>query len=320
MTPGIGRRAALGLLAAAPAIAQSAWPSRPVRLIVPFPPGGPADVLARLLAERLAELWGQPVVIENRAGAGGNIGAEVVARAVPDGHTLLIPASSHVQGAALYQRLPFDPLRDFTAVSVFAYYALVLLAYPGVASGLPGLIDRARAAPGVVTFGSSGAGTPTHLASELLRIQAGVEITHVPFQGAAPAHAALLGGQVMAMFQNPVLSIPSIRAGQVVGLATAGAARTAQLPELPTVAECGFPGFECGTWYAVLGPAGLPPGLSARIDADIRRVLARPDILARLDTLGLMVLPDGPEAAAQRMAGDLARWSEVIRRVGIRAD
>ena len=184
---GIGRRAALGLATAIPALAPAlaqTWPARPVRLVVPFPPGGPAYVLARLLAERLTEAWGQPVVVENRGGAGGNIGA------APDGYTLLIPASSHVQGAALYQRLPFDPLRDFTAVSVFAYYALVLVAHPGVAPDLAGLLALALARPGAVTFASAGAGTPTHLAAEVLRIRAGVEFTHVPFQGAAPAHAA----------------------------------------------------------------------------------------------------------------------------------
>ena len=319
----MGRRAALGLVTAipalAPAVAQT-WPARPVRLVVPFPPGGPADVLARLLAERLTEAWGQPVIVENRGGAGGNIGAEVVARAAPDGYTLLIPASSHVQGAALYQRLPFDPLRDFTAVSIFAYYALVLVAHPGVAPDLLGLLAMARARPGAVTFASAGAGTPTHLAAEVLRIRAGVEFTHVPFQGAAPAHAALLGGQVMAMFQNPVLAIPSVRAGQLTGLATAGAARAPQLPELPTVAESGFPGFEVGTWYAVLGPAGLPPELATRIDADVKRVLARPDVQARFASLGLQPMPDGPAEATRRMADDLARWTEIIRKVGIRAE
>jgi tripartite-type tricarboxylate transporter receptor subunit TctC len=317
----IGRRVVFGAaLLAAPARAQ-AWPSRPVRIVVPFPPGGPADVLGRLLAERLAEGWGQPVIIENRGGAGGNIGAEAVARAAPDGHTLLLCASSHVQGAALYGKLAFDPIRDFTPVAQVAYYSLVLVVHPSVsATTLAAFEALLRANPGQVTITSAGVGTPTHLTAELFRSRAGVEFTHVPFGGAAPAHAALLGGQVQAMFHNPVMAVPAVQAGRLRALATTGAARAVALPEVPTLAESGYPGFDSGTWYAVLGPAGLPAPVVARIDADLRRVIALPAVRDRLAAQSMEPRDIEPETLAAVMREELVRWTEVIRRLGIRQD
>jgi tripartite-type tricarboxylate transporter receptor subunit TctC len=317
----IGRRVVFGAaLLAAPARAQ-AWPSRPVRIVVPFPPGGPADVLGRLLAERLAEGWGQPVIIENRGGAGGNIGAEAVARAAPDGHTLLLCASSHVQGAALYSRLPFDPIRDFTPIAQLAYYSLVLVVHPSVpATNLAEFEALLRANPGQVTITSAGVGTPTHLTAELFRSRAGVEFTHVPFGGAAPAHAALLGGQVQAMFHNPVMAVPAVQAGRLRALATTGAVRAVALPEVPTLAESGYPGFDSGTWYAVLGPAGLPAPVVARIDADLRRVIALPAVRDRLAAQSMEPRDIEPETLAAVMREELVRWTEVIRRLGIRQD
>jgi tripartite-type tricarboxylate transporter receptor subunit TctC len=317
----IGRRAVFGAaLLAAPARAQ-AWPSRPVRLVVPFPPGGPADVLGRLLAERLGEGWGQPVIVENRGGAGGNIGAEAVARAAPDGHTLLLCASSHVQGAALYSRLAFDPIRDFTPIAQLAYYSLVLVVHPSVpATTLAEFEALLRADPGRVTITSAGVGTPTHLTAELFRSRAGVEFTHVPFGGAAAAHAALLGGQVQAMFHNPVMAVPAVQAGRLRALATTGAARAVALPDVPTLAESGYPGFDSGTWYAVLGPAGLPAPVVARIDADLRRTVALPAVRDRLAAQSMEPRDVGPEKLGAVMREELARWTEVIRRLGIRQD
>jgi tripartite-type tricarboxylate transporter receptor subunit TctC len=317
----IGRRVVFGAaLLAAPARAQ-AWPSRPVRIVVPFPPGGPADVLGRLLAERLAEGWGQPVIVENRGGAGGNIGAEAVARAAPDGHTLLLCASSHVQGAALYSRLPFDPIRDFTPIAQLAYYSLVLVVHPSVsATTLAAFEALLRANPGQVTITSAGVGTPTHLTAELFRSRTGVEFTHVPFGGAAPAHAALLGGQVQAMFHNPVMAVPAVQAGRLRALATTGAVRAVALPEVPTLAESGYPCFDSGTWYAVLGPAGLPAPVVARIDADLRRVIALPAVRDRLAAQSMEPRDIEPETLAAVMREELVRWTEVIRRLGIRQD
>ena len=313
--------AATALALTAPALAQPAWPTRPVRLVVPFPPGGPADLLGRALAEPLATAWGQPVGVENRGGAGGNLGAELVARAVPDGHTLLLPASSHVQGAALYTSLPFDPVRDFTAITAIADYALVLVVHPSVpATTLAEFRALAGSAPGKVTLASAGVGTPTHLSAERYRLRAGIEFTHVPFQGAAPAHAALLGGQVMAMFTNPVLAIPAIRAGTLRGIATTGAARSKQLPSLPTIAESGFPDYEATTWYGFLGPAHLPPAIAQRIHATTQQALAAPALLARFAAMGLEPMHDDPAAFTARMTQDLARWTQVIRAANLRME
>jgi tripartite-type tricarboxylate transporter receptor subunit TctC len=323
----IGRRSLAGLGAAllAPAaraqVQAQPWPTRPVRLVVPFAAGGPADVIGRILAERLAEGWGQPVVIENRGGAGGTIGAEAVARAQPDGHTLLINASSHVQGAALYAKLPYDPIRDFSPITQVAYYSLVLVVHPSVpARDIHELEALLRAKPGEITVTSAGVGTPTHLTAELFRIRAGVEFTHVPFGGAAPAHTALLAGQVQAMFHNPLLSVPAVKAGQLRALATTGAVRAAALPEIPTLAESGYPGFESGTWYAVLGPAGMPAPVVARIDADLRRVVALPAVRDRLAAQSMETRAVGPEGLAEILRTDLATWTELIQRLGIRQD
>lgn len=320
---GFRRRTAFGLVAALLASEARAeeWPARPVRLVVPFAPGGPADAIGRLLGEHLAEAWGQPVVIENRAGAGGNIGAEVVAKAAPDGYTLLLAASSHVQGAALYRKLPFDPIQDFTPITQVAYYSLVLVVNPSVpARDLRGFEALLRANPGRVTITSAGVGTPTHLAAALFAMRADVGFLHVPYQGAAPAHAALLGGQVQAMFHNPVLAVPAVRAGQLRAIATTGAQRAPALSDIPTIAESGYPGFEAGTWYAALGPAGMPAPVVAKIDADIRRVTALPAVRQRFSALSLEPRDAGPAALAKTMREDLARWTEVIQRLGIQQD
>ena len=317
------RRTLLALgsaLLAHPAHAQ-AWPSRPIRLVVPFPAGGPADVIARILGERLAEGWGQPVIIENRGGAGGNLGAEQVARAAPDGHTLLLCASSHVQGAALFRRLPYDPIRDFSPITQVAYYSLVVVVHPSVAAtNLREFEQLLRARSGQVTITSAGVGTPTHLTAELFSIRAGLSFTHVPFAGAAPAHTALLAGQVQAMFHNPVLGVPAVRAGLLRAIATTGAVRAVALPDTPTLAESGYPGFDAGTWFAVLGPAGVPAPVVARIDADLRRVVALPAVRERFAALSLEPREIGPAPLAAIMAEELARWTEVIQRLGIRQD
>ena len=306
-----------GAILAAPALAQT-WPARPVRLVVPFPPGGPADAIGRILSEPLAESWGHPVVIDNRGGAGGNIGADIVAKSPPDGQTLLLAASSHVQGAALYSHLAFDPIRDFTAITQVAYYSLVLVVHPSVpATNLRELETYMRANPGRLTMTSAGVGTPTHLAAELFRTSAGLEFTHVPFQGAAPAHTALLAGQVQAMFHNPVLAVPAVEAGRLRAIATTGAARARALPDVPTLAESGYPGFEVGTWYAVLGTAGMQRAVVTKIDADLRRAVALPSVGERFSRQSIETRDMGPDELATTMQAELDRWSAVIRRLGI---
>ena len=312
---------ALGASLAAPRAYAQSWPARPVRLVVPFPPGGPADAIGRILAERLTELWGQPVIVENRGGAGGNIGAEHIARSAPDGYSLLVAASSHVQGAALYRRLPFDPVRDFSPITMVAYYSLVVVVHPSVrATNLREFEQAMRDANGGFTITSAGVGTPTHLTAELFAMRAGLQFTHVPFAGAAPAHTALLAGQVNAMFHNPVLSVPAVQAGRLRAIATTGPARAVALPYMPTLAESGYPGFEAGTWMAVLGPAAMPPAIVGKIDADLKRVMAMPATRQRLASQSMEPRDIGPADLTRIMGEELERWTAVIRRLNLSQD
>lgn len=316
--------AACAFTSASSALAQTAaanYPVKPIKIVVPFPAGGTSDVIARMVGQKLTEAWGQQVIVDNRPGANGNIGADLVAKSPPDGQTLLLAASSHVQGAALYRRLAFDPIRDFTPITQVAYYGLVVVVHPSVpASNLREFETYLRANPGRLTMTSAGVGTPTHLTAELFRTRAGVDFTHVPFQGAAPAHTALIAGQVQAMFHNPVLAVPAVQAGQLRAIATTGAARARALPDVPTLAESGYPGFDAGTWYAVLGPAGMQSSVVSRIDADLRRAVALPNVGNRFARQSLETRDIGPEDLATTMRSELESWSAVIRRLGIQQD
>ncbi len=326
--PTTTRRAALlAALLSAPALARAqqaaapAWPDRPVRLVVPYAPGGPTDILARALAERLHDAWRQPVVVENRPGAGSAIGTEYVARQPADGTTLLVAATAHVMNPPLMPRLPFDPIRDFTAVVNTAYHPMVLAVHPSVpAATLPEFVAAAKARPGGLTMVSSGVGTASHLAMALFAQAAGIELTHVPFAGAAPAQAAILGGQVQAGFLNSTVAVPPLRAGALRGLAVTDRNRWRDLPDLPTMAELGHPEVEAGSWYGILAPAGLPPALRDRIHRDIAAALRQPALRDRVIAAGLDPIEVGPEAFQAQMTAELAKWSRVVREAGIRAD
>ncbi len=315
------RRAFAGLVASVAAAsrtaAQANWPDRPVRLVAPFAPGGPSDVIARALAEQLGRSWRQPVVVENRPGAGGNVGSDYVARQPPDGLTLVVAANTLVTAPALVQRLPFDPLRDFTPIALVAQHPHILVVHPSVpATTLAELIALARTRP--VSYGSGGVGAASHLSGELLAVSAGVELTHVPFAGTAPAQAAVLGGQVDAVFQNPILAVAAIRDGRLRALATTGPSRWRDLPDVPTIAELGYPGFEAFSWYGVLGPARLPSAIADRAESSILAALRVPETRTRLIGAGFD-LPDlGAAAFRAVMARDLAKWAELIARAGIR--
>jgi tripartite-type tricarboxylate transporter receptor subunit TctC len=264
------------LLLTLPASADT-WPARAVRIVVPFVAGGPADTLARVLADKLSAAWGQPVVIENRGGGGGNIGAELAARAAPDGYTLLINPSNHVINASLYAKLPFDPIADFTPLSEIASYMLVLVVHPSVpATTLKEFVAYARAQPKGLTLANASAGSPTHLTAALFAQVAGLNVVHVSYRGAAPANADLLGGQVPAMFDNPMNALPHVNASALRALAVTGEARLALLPDVPTVAEQGYPGFASGTWYGLFAPARLPPELADKISRDAIAALRSP--------------------------------------------
>ncbi len=316
--------ASLGLLAivavAATTGAQS-YPGKPVKLIVPFPPGGPADVLGRIFAQKLGELWGQTVVVDNRPGAGGNIGADLTAKSPPDGYTLILSASSHVINASLYGKLPYDPIKDFTPISQVAYYSLVLVTHPSLpVSSVRDVVALAKAKPGQLTCASAGSGTPTHLTAELFRIAAGIDFVHVPYKGAAPATNDLLGGQVQMMFNNPVSALPHVKTGKLRALATTGARRSPVTPDIPTVAELGYPGFEAGTWYAFLGPAGLPKEIVTKLHTDLLKVLHMKDVRERLAAQAIDPIGTTPEQLAAIMKADLDKWAKVIRSANITAD
>jgi tripartite-type tricarboxylate transporter receptor subunit TctC len=288
---------------------------------VPFPPGGPADVLGRLFGQKLSEIWGQPVVVENRAGAGGNIGAEAVAKSAPDGYTLLLIANSHAINASLYSSLPYDPVKDFTPISEIASYMLVLVTHPSVpATSVAELVALARSRPGQLKYASAGSGTMTHLAAELFRLATGIDMIHVPYKGAAPATNDLLGGQVNLMFNNPVSSFPHVKAGKLRALAVTGVTRLATAPEVPTIAELGYPGFEASTWYGFLGPAGLPKDIVAKAHGDIVRVLQLRDVQERLAAQGFDSIGTTPEQFGEVLRSDVERWRRVVKAAGLRAD
>ena len=317
----LGALLCLAAVALAGAAGAQSYPVKPVRLIIPFPPGGPTNAVGRMFGEKLGVLWGQPVVVENRAGAGGNIGADAAAKSPADGYTILLIANSHVMSAGLHDKLPFDPIKDFTPLSQILSYALVLVVHPSVAAGtLPELVALARANPGKLALASSGNGTSTHLTAELFRSASGIDFTHVPYKGAGPATIDLLAGHAQMMFNDPVSALPMIRAGRLRALATTGLARSAVLPETPTVAESGYPGFQAGSWFAFVGPVGLPGDIARKLSADINSVVQQADTRARFAALGVDAIGSTPEQLAAVMQADLEKWTRVIRAAGIKAD
>lgn len=318
-------RLLLAFLLAAFVAPTSGWaqsyPNRAVRLVVPFPPGGPADALGRVIADQLNKMWGQPVIVENRGGAGGNLGAEVVARAAPDGYTLLLNASSHVINASLYEKLPYDPIKDFTPVSEVASYMLVLVVHPSApAQSVKEFVALAQSKQDGLSVANAGLGTPTHLAAVLFAQAAGVNLVHVPYRGAAPASTDLIAGQVPAMFNNPVNAVPQVRSNNLRALAVTGAKRLSLLPDLPTIAESGYPGFETRTWYGLFGPAGLPADVVRKLHADTDKVLRIPEIANNLIAQGWDIAVSPPDQFSVVLQSEFDRWSAVVKRAGIKAN
>ncbi len=297
------------------------YPNRPVRIVVPFPAGGPADGLGRVLADQLNKTWGQPVIIENRGGAGGNLGAEVVARAAPDGYTLLLNASNHVINASLYDKLSYDPIKDFTPVSEIASYMLVLVVHPSVpATSVKEFVAFAKTKPDGLTVANAGLGTPTHLAAVLFAQAAGVDLIHVPYRGAAPASSDLIAGQVPAMFNNPVNAVPQVRSNNLRALATTGSKRLSLLPDVPTIAESGYPEFETRTWYGLFGPAGMPADIARKLHADLEKALQIPEIANNLIAQGWDITASPPERFSMVLRSEFDRWSAVVKRASIKAN
>jgi tripartite-type tricarboxylate transporter receptor subunit TctC len=314
--------AAVGFLASGPAPAQeAAYPTRPVTLLVPFPAGGSTDVVARVVAAKLGEILGQQVVVENRGGAGGNIGAAAVARAEPDGYTLLMGTiSTHAINPALYPRMPYDPVESFAPVSLLVVVPNVLVVHPSLeAETVQELVALLKAEPGQHNYASSGNGTPLHLSGELFKTMAGVEMTHVPYRGSGPALNDLLGGQVRIMFDNLPSSIGHIRQGALRALAVTTAQRSPAAPDLPTMAEAGLPGYETYTWNALFAPAGTPQPVVDRLAQAAAQAVADPAVKERLADLSAVAVGAGPAELREHVKAELAKWGPIVKASGATA-
>jgi tripartite-type tricarboxylate transporter receptor subunit TctC len=311
------------VLAPGPAGAQApdSWPSRPIRFILPFPPGGGTDILGRLIAERLTANLGQPVVTENRGGAGGNVGAEAAAKSAPDGYTIVLVAPSLTISPSLYSKLNYDPVKDFAPVSLVATVPNVMVTNPAVpANTLAEFIRLAKSKPGEMNFGSGGSGTSNHLAGELFNIVAGVKLVHVPYKGVNLAMNDVLSGRIQLVVIGIPATVPNIKAGKLRALALVAPRRSPVLPDVPTVAEAGLPNFEVTTWYGILAPAGTPRPIVVRLNAELAKIMHSPELKERLDALATDPVTSTPEEFAGLIKREIAKWREVVREAGLKAD
>ncbi len=308
-------------LVASPAAAQAPWPSRQVTMIVPFAPGGSTDVVARLLAQKFGELWGQTVVVENRAGAGGNIGTAAAAKA-GDGHTLLMASGSiFTVNPHLFASLPFDPRKDFVPITNVATGPMVVSVPPSSdVKDLKGLIAKAKASPGKVNFGSAGPGSQVHMAAERLAFVTGIDITHIPYKGESAALTDVMAGQVDMVVANIGAASPLATGGKLRALAVTSAERSKMLPDVPTVAESGFPGFENTGWFGLLAPAGTTQAAIDRVHRDTVAVLAQPDVVARLQGVGMAPVGNTPAALGKAIEAESKVWAEVVKSRNIKAN
>jgi len=300
---------------------EAAYPEKPVRIVVHFPPGGPTDLVARLIGQKLGAAWGQPVVIDNIPGASGNIGADRVAKAAPDGYTLLLAASTLAVNVTLHERLPYDLVRDFVPVSRIASSPFVLVVGNDVpASNVKDLVSFAKAHPGALTYASSGIGSASHLSGELFNRMAGIETRHIPYKGTTSAVPDLMAGRVSMAFATAAAILPFVREGKVRAIAATSTRRISSAPDLPTISESGLPAFETGTWFGLLAPAHTPPAIVNKIYGDVVGVLSQPDVRHRLDELGMEVVGDTPQEFDRFMRADIAKWAQVIKSVGLKRE
>jgi tripartite-type tricarboxylate transporter receptor subunit TctC len=309
-------------LAGTLSVCAQEYPRRAIRLIVPFAPGGGNDTVARAIALSASALLGQPVVVDNRAGAGGILGAELAAKSPADGYTLFLGGvGSHAVNPNLHAKLPYDPVKDFAPITLIASAPSVLVVHPSVpARTLAEFTALAKASPGRINYASNGNGSSAQLAAVLYESMAGVQMVHVPYKGLAPALVNLLAGEVQAMFSSVVAIVPNIKAGRLRALAVTGKRRVALLPEVPTLDESGVPGYEAGSWYGILAPAGTPPAIVAKLHGAIVDALAQPEVRERLVGEGAEVIGSTPEAFAAHIAAELARLGKLVRAAGIRMD
>ena len=319
----LGRAAvafALACAFAATAHAQS-WPSKPIRYIVPFPPGGATDILARSMADKLGPALGQPVIVENRAGAAGNLGTELAARAAPDGYTILMVTVAQSISETLYAKLGYNLMRDLAPVILVARVPNVMVVHPSVpARSVKEFVDYAKANPGKVNFASSGSGTSIHMSGELFKLLTGVDIVHVPYKGSAAALTDLIGGQVSVMFDNLPPSMPHIRSGKLRALAITTTSRYPTLPDLPTMVEAGVPGYESSSWFGIMAPTGTPKDVIARLNAESQKIMAVPDVRERFDQQGAIASPGSPEDFDAFIRAEIAKWGKVVKASGAKVD
>lgn len=313
--------AAAGIFTSSLVHAQSAYPTKPIRFIMPYPPGGGSDGLGRIVGQKLSEIVGQQVIIDNRPGAGANIGAEIAAKAPPDGYTIFMANVAHPINVSYYRKLNYDIHRDFTPISLLAETPHIVVVHPSLpVKSVKELIALAKLRPGKLDYSSSGAGGSNHLAGELFGMMAGVKMTHIAYNGGGPAAIALIGGQVPVGFPTTPSAIPQVKGGKLRGLAVTSAKRSASIPELPTVSEAGVPGYEVSTWYGALAPAGTPKDIVARLSSESNKLLKLADVKERLDAGGFEPLGSTPEQFAAYIRSETDKWSKVIAALGARAD
>ena len=301
---------------------DAGWPERPIRLVVPFPAGSSTDIIARIIAQKLGHRVGQQIVIENRAGASGNIGADAVAKAAPDGYTIgIATASTHAVAASLSANLPYDPIRDFAPVSMIGSQPYVLVLYPGLpAHNLAELLALAKAKPGTLNYGSAGVASLAHLATALLASMAGVTLTHVPYKSSAQSVTDMMTGRLDMQFATIAPTLPNIQAGQLRALVTSGRTRVAALPEVPTVAESGIAGYEAALWVSFVAPPATPAAIVARLNREVNEILSSAEGKEALVAQGMEAQPGPPDAVTERIRTDIEKWRAVVTKAGIRAE
>lgn len=309
------------MLVASTAVAAQAYPSKPIRILVPLPPGGSIDLTARVVGERLHAAMGQPVVVENRSGASGIIATELVAKSAPDGHTLLMANTSHVINPSFFPKLPYDPIRDFAAVALMTSVHFALVVHPSVpARTVKEFIAVAKARPGAITFASAGNGAPHHLAMELLKAMARVDLVHVPYKGAGQFVPALVAGEVASVIGAINSLLPHVQSGRLRLLGIAGHRRATTLPDVPTIAEAALPGFALDNWSGMLVPAGTPRSIVERLNGEIVKALRDPQIRDRFVPQGIEVVPSTPDEFQELMKAHMTKWAKVIRDAGIKVE
>jgi tripartite-type tricarboxylate transporter receptor subunit TctC len=321
----LSRRAVVTVLALAlgtgGALAQ-AWPAKPIRLVIPFPAGGSTDIVGRLIAEKLSQSLGQPVVVDNRGGAGGTTGSDVVAKAAPDGYTLLMGTSStHAIAPALYPRLPYDVARDFAPVTLLGTATILMVVHPSVpAKSVAEFIALAKSKPGQLMFGSTGNGSVSHLTAQHFKSAAGIDMQHVPYKGDTPMTLDLVAGRVQVAFGTAVAFLPHVQAGKLNALAVTDEKPSPVAPKLPTIAASGLPGFETLQWFGLLAPAGTPKELVSRVHAETAKALQLPEVQERLQGLGMQIVGGGPDAFGSFMRAEAVKWGRIVRDSGAKVD